>query len=814
MFGNNATRPFGSTTSFGAPASSFGSSSFGAPQQQSTGFSGFGSQPAAPSAFGQPQSAFGQPTAPSAFGQQAPSGFGTAGGGGFGTGAFGSVGGGGGGMSTASFGQVGAFGQSAPPGAFGQQASTGFGQTQQPSVFGAPSTSTYGAPAANFGSPAGMGGFGQTAPQGFGGAQPSMFSGGATQGGTIGRQIPQQVQADGESFSCLTAMPEFRTKSLEELRGEDYAIQKGGGGMAPAGGLFSGTTAPATTSLFGNQGQMAFNKPLDAFGGGGGMGGSGSIFGQPQQQQQQQQQPQGSSLFGMPTQQQQSMQQPSLFNSQTSAFGSRPAGGSLFSPQQPAQGGGLFSSTTTPGQTGSLFGQSPAPGGSIFGNNGGMGTTQGSSIFGGGGTGGGALGQPGSIFGGGGGAGAQTGFGAGAGLGGGSGFGSGGAMGGTSLFGNSAGAYGQQAQTGSIFGGGGGALGQSAGGLGGGLFGAQPGAQTGMFGGGSSLFAQPQQSLMQPMQPMQQQQQPQDVVAYVTGASSTMARNVQLAKEAWRPVSNPEPVAPTAAAAAASSGTTTTPPRTASKPDITLKPRSARSFGSLHASSSATNMGGTPPASAGKGTFEIEKRLVIERRAAVTPVTPAPLALEDTLTSSPAAARETPASNDAAQSQPQQPLSSSSSSSASKASWAPVSQNCPTMSKVFRDLGYMIHPSLDALSRMTDDELAAVRDFEISRQGVGSVKWLGEVDVRGLDVDRDVEIEQQSVVVYHAGSTPEPGTKLNRPALCALEGIVPPEDFDGDFGEYLKNEYATQIGVTFVDYDAATKVWVFRCEHF
>ena len=63
-------------------------------------------------------------------------------------------------------------------------------------------------------------------------------------------------------------------------------------------------------------------------------------------------------------------------------------------------------------------------------------------------------------------------------------------------------------------------------------------------------------------------------------------------------------------------------------------------------------------------------------------------------------------------------------------------------------------------------------------------------------------------------STPARGTKLNRPALCTIEDISPPEDFDGDFGAYLRDEYSAQIGATFVDYDAKTKVWVFRVEHF
>ncbi|MCJ1399568.1 hypothetical protein MMC11_002770 [Xylographa trunciseda] len=168
----------------------------------------------------------------------------------------------------------------------------------------------------------------------------------------------------------------------------------GGGGFGP----LNTTSAPPSTSLFGNTGSV-FGQRSQAQP-------AASIFGQSSQPQQSgsafggtAQPQQGGSLFGNLGQQSQAPQQPqqggSLFANlgqqsqapqSTSVFGgaSQPAqGGSLFGqPAQPAQGGGsLFGGTSQPQQGGSIFGQSaqPAQGGSLFGTSQ---PQQGGSIFG------------------------------------------------------------------------------------------------------------------------------------------------------------------------------------------------------------------------------------------------------------------------------------------------------------------------------------------------------------------------------------------------------------------------------------------------
>lgn len=97
--------------------------------------------------------------------------------------------------------------------------------------------------------------------------------------------------------------------------------------------------------------------------------------------------------------------------------------------------------------------------------------------------------------------------------------------------------------------------------------------------------------------------------------------------------------------------------------------------------------------------------------------------------------------------------------------------------KVLR--GYTISPSLEDLADMRPEQLARVGNFTVSRPGVGSVLWEGEVDVRGCVIGRDVVIDAEGIEVYGSdrNSKVEVGTKLNRAATCsfAFEASTPEE---------------------------------------
>uniref|UniRef100_S4RAV4 Nuclear pore complex protein Nup98-Nup96 n=1 Tax=Petromyzon marinus TaxID=7757 RepID=S4RAV4_PETMA len=291
MFGQN--KPFGSTfgSTFGGNASTFGQTSnaggFG-----SFGAAGFGAAPAGGGMFGGTN-------------QTKPAGL-------FGAGAFG--------QAPANATSTSGFGA----------ATSAAGNPFSSSLFSTPQTNN----AANTGGfvqnkPAGFGGFGANAGSGglFGtttatvtqfGANTATggafggFSAQATKGTTI-KFIPVEgtdtMMKNGASTTirtkhqCITAMKEYETKSLEELRLEDYTdnrkgLQPGALGAAATGSLFGAAATPVnqTGGLFGTAATapaaatgFAFGQPKpNAFGTGAAFSGSastgGGLFGNTQAQ--------------------------------------------------------------------------------------------------------------------------------------------------------------------------------------------------------------------------------------------------------------------------------------------------------------------------------------------------------------------------------------------------------------------------------------------------------------------------------------------------------------------------------------------------
>ncbi|XP_069679986.1 nuclear pore complex protein Nup98-Nup96 isoform X2 [Periplaneta americana] len=271
------TSPFGqtfgkNTTGFASPAfGSTGTSLFGSATPTTGGL--FGGATATP-VFGQAQttqpSAFGFPsstTSSNLFGSQPNAN----------TGLFGASG-------TSAFGQnkqpFGGFGSSTGTGLFGQQ------QTQQqtqatPSLFGqtAGTTST-----GIFGS----GGFGASNTTAAAVGTPIKFTPVTGTDTMVKNGVTQTIST---RHHCITCMKEYESKSLEELRLEDYAANRKGPQQAPqqtglfgtsTGGSLFGTGASTST---GTGGIFTDSKPL--FGGGTSMGfgsNAGGVFGSTNQQ--------------------------------------------------------------------------------------------------------------------------------------------------------------------------------------------------------------------------------------------------------------------------------------------------------------------------------------------------------------------------------------------------------------------------------------------------------------------------------------------------------------------------------------------------
>ncbi|KAL1944102.1 hypothetical protein VTO73DRAFT_3287 [Trametes versicolor] len=376
-----------------------------------------------PSAFGQPSGfggtgafgsggAFGQPQPPQQQQPQANPMFGNLGGGtntgstGTGFGAFGST-------NTSNAGG-GLFGQPKPTtgfGAFGGGGTTAFGSTtatptpafggggafgsSTPATGSSTGTNLFGSQPSTSTSAFGGGGglFGANKPAtGFGTTQTSTDGGAPVTTGTANPPFSPYTEKDNINpsitlqYQSITAMPQYRSSTFEELRLQDYQQGRKTAGAfgqttfgapaqpaQPTGGLFGQPAAPAATGTtfggFGNTsttaqpattGFGAFGQPANTTNTtGGSLFGGGGAFGQPSQpqqpQQQQPQQPAGFGAFGQPQNQQNNTggglfggggafgannQAKPAFGASTTGFG----GGGAFgqpqtNPQQPAAGG-------------------------------------------------------------------------------------------------------------------------------------------------------------------------------------------------------------------------------------------------------------------------------------------------------------------------------------------------------------------------------------------------------------------------------------------------------------------------------------------
>jgi hypothetical protein len=148
-----------------------------------------------------------------------------------------------------------------------------------------------------------------------------------------------------------------------------------------------------------------------------------------------------------------------------------------------------------------------------------------------------------------------------------------------------------------------------------------------------------------------------------------------------------------------------------------------------------------------------------------------------------------------------------------KADTPDASSAAPVLTKE----GYVTYPSMQVLRSMTDEELSCVYRFRISRRGVGSIEWEGNTDLRSLNLDELVDIDNKSIAVYEDVSSdekPQVGVGLNKPAVLTLCDIYPgdksaSQDMYFAFEEKLK-KVCKKRSADFRSYDIETGEWSFR----
>jgi hypothetical protein len=150
----------------------------------------------------------------------------------------------------------------------------------------------------------------------------------------------------------------------------------------------------------------------------------------------------------------------------------------------------------------------------------------------------------------------------------------------------------------------------------------------------------------------------------------------------------------------------------------------------------------------------------------------------------------------------------------------PVVDTPPAASANRPDLGGLsVEPDLWSMS---EAELSRVKGLQFSRDGVGSVAFHGEVDVRSVlhNLTQVVVLHPGEVVVYPNPNTkPAVGVGLNKAADITLFGCMPKTH---NFKDHkAKDRYKRRVkqmtedkGAEFVDYDCSQGIWKFRVNHF
>lgn len=140
---------------------------------------------------------------------------------------------------------------------------------------------------------------------------------------------------------------------------------------------------------------------------------------------------------------------------------------------------------------------------------------------------------------------------------------------------------------------------------------------------------------------------------------------------------------------------------------------------------------------------------------------------------------------------------------------------------------YYTEPSLQELAEkeMADPGYCSrVNNFVVGRREYGSVKFVGETDIRFLDIESIIRFNNREVIVYvDDRKKPPVGQGLNKAAEISLLNVkciskqTGKQYVDGppvrSYEEMLRKK-ASELGVEFISYDPVQGEWKFSVEHF
>nr|XP_005886703.1 PREDICTED: nuclear pore complex protein Nup98-Nup96 isoform X2 [Bos mutus] len=146
---------------------------------------------------------------------------------------------------------------------------------------------------------------------------------------------------------------------------------------------------------------------------------------------------------------------------------------------------------------------------------------------------------------------------------------------------------------------------------------------------------------------------------------------------------------------------------------------------------------------------------------------------------------------------------------------------------ILTKVGYYTIPSMDDLAKITNEKgECIVSDFTIGRKGYGSIYFEGDVNLTNLNLDDIVHIRRKEVIVYlDDNQKPPVGEGLNRKAEVTLDGVWPTDktsrclikspDRLADINyEGRLEAVSRKQGAQFKEYRPETGSWVFKVSHF
>jgi hypothetical protein len=135
------------------------------------------------------------------------------------------------------------------------------------------------------------------------------------------------------------------------------------------------------------------------------------------------------------------------------------------------------------------------------------------------------------------------------------------------------------------------------------------------------------------------------------------------------------------------------------------------------------------------------------------------------------------------------------------------SKKCFSKPPILTKTGYKCTPSIEELKTLPSEKLKCIKNFTISRHGVGKIEFPGTTDVTNLNLNSIVKIRRNYISLYENQPLPGIGSGLNKLAILSINTPLPKNESLLDFTQKLKT-MCIEKNWKFISYDS--HVWKFE----